>query len=131
MPNSPIITFVNSPNRLRPSIRLAAALLRHERVGEADGQDQPIRNQGGVVPTTFCVDEEEEPVEFGSVSWSSTETGRSREGLDQISILEVEAGEPTAEAEGAQVLLQLRHTHHFSARRRSYRSDAALSYLFY
>jgi adenine-specific DNA-methyltransferase len=40
--------------------------------------------KAGVVPTTFWVDEEEEPVELGAVSWSSAETGRSREGLEEL-----------------------------------------------
>jgi adenine-specific DNA-methyltransferase len=39
--------------------------------------------KAGVVPTTFWV-EEEEPTELGAVSWSSTETGRSREGLEEL-----------------------------------------------
>lgn len=40
--------------------------------------------KAGVVPTTFWVDEEEETLELGSVSWSSAETGRSREGLEEL-----------------------------------------------
>jgi adenine-specific DNA-methyltransferase len=40
--------------------------------------------KAGVVPTTFWVDEDEEPVELDSVSWSSAETGRSREGLEEL-----------------------------------------------
>ena len=40
--------------------------------------------KAGVVPTTFWVDEEEEPLDLGSVSWSSAETGRSREGLEEL-----------------------------------------------
>lgn len=40
--------------------------------------------KAGVVPTTFWVDEAEEPLELGSVSWSSAETGRSREGLEEL-----------------------------------------------
>jgi adenine-specific DNA-methyltransferase len=42
--------------------------------------------KAGVVPTTFWVDEEEEKeaVELGPVSWSSAETGRSREGLEEL-----------------------------------------------
>ncbi|CAA2100550.1 hypothetical protein MBUL_00728 [Methylobacterium bullatum] len=42
--------------------------------------------KAGVVPTTFWVDEEEEfePVELGAVSWDSSETGRSREGLEEL-----------------------------------------------
>jgi adenine-specific DNA-methyltransferase len=39
--------------------------------------------KAGVVPTTFWVDEEER-LELGAVSWSSTETGRSREGLEEL-----------------------------------------------
>lgn len=39
--------------------------------------------KAGVVPTTFWVDEEE-MIELGSVSWSSSETGRSREGLEEL-----------------------------------------------
>lgn len=40
--------------------------------------------KAGVVPTTFWVDEEEEPIELEAVSWSSAETGRSREGLEEL-----------------------------------------------
>lgn len=38
--------------------------------------------KAGVVPTTFWV--EEEVLELGAVSWSSSETGRSREGLEEL-----------------------------------------------
>jgi adenine-specific DNA-methyltransferase len=40
--------------------------------------------KAGVVPSTFWVDEEEEPVQLDAVSWASTETGRSREGLEEL-----------------------------------------------
>jgi adenine-specific DNA-methyltransferase len=40
--------------------------------------------KAGAVPTTFWVDEHVEPVELGAVSWSSTETGRTREGLEEL-----------------------------------------------
>lgn len=46
--------------------------------------------KAGVVPTTFWVDEEAgsdeplAPLELGAASWSSTETGRSREGLEEL-----------------------------------------------
>ncbi|MBR0869641.1 site-specific DNA-methyltransferase [Bradyrhizobium tropiciagri] len=39
--------------------------------------------KAGVVPTSFWVDEEE-VVELGAVSWSSSETGRTREGLEEL-----------------------------------------------
>jgi adenine-specific DNA-methyltransferase len=38
--------------------------------------------KAGVVPTTFWVDEE--LLDLGPVSWSSAETGRSREGLEEL-----------------------------------------------
>lgn len=40
--------------------------------------------KAGVVPTTFWLDEDEEPISLESVSWSSSETGRSREGLEEL-----------------------------------------------
>ena len=40
--------------------------------------------KAGVVPTTFWVDEEEAPIELGSVSWSAPETGRTREGIEEL-----------------------------------------------
>lgn len=54
------------------------------------GQTKPMAKvylseiKAGVVPTTFWVDEEDEPLELESVSWSSSETGRSREGLEEL-----------------------------------------------
>jgi adenine-specific DNA-methyltransferase len=54
------------------------------------GQSKPMSKQyltevkAGAVPTTFWVDEEDEPVELGSVSWSAPETGRSREGIEEL-----------------------------------------------
>ena len=38
----------------------------------------------GSVPTTFWVDEGEDALELGTVSWSSTESGRSREGIEEL-----------------------------------------------
>ncbi len=40
--------------------------------------------KAGAVPTTFWVDEEEEPLGLGPVSWSSSESGRSREGVEEL-----------------------------------------------
>jgi adenine-specific DNA-methyltransferase len=40
--------------------------------------------KAGAVPTTFWVDEHAEPLELGAVSWSSAETGRTREGLEEL-----------------------------------------------
>jgi adenine-specific DNA-methyltransferase len=40
--------------------------------------------KAGSVPTTFWVDEEEEPLEISDVSWSSAESGRSREGIEEL-----------------------------------------------
>jgi adenine-specific DNA-methyltransferase len=40
--------------------------------------------KAGSVPTTFWVDEQEPPIELGAVSWSSAETGRTREGLEEL-----------------------------------------------
>lgn len=40
--------------------------------------------KAGVVPTTFWTEEDEAPAELDSVSWSSSETGRSREGLEEL-----------------------------------------------
>jgi adenine-specific DNA-methyltransferase len=40
--------------------------------------------KAGVVPTTFWVDEDDEVTELESTSWSSAETGRSREGLEEL-----------------------------------------------
>jgi adenine-specific DNA-methyltransferase len=54
------------------------------------GMTKPMSKQylsevkAGSVPTTFWVDEEEEPLELGSVSWSAPETGRSREGIEEL-----------------------------------------------
>jgi len=38
--------------------------------------------KAGVIPTTFWVDET--PVEIGSASWGPSETGRTREGLEEL-----------------------------------------------
>jgi adenine-specific DNA-methyltransferase len=40
--------------------------------------------KAGSVPTTFWVDEDDEPIDLQSVSWSSAETGRSREGIEEL-----------------------------------------------
>lgn len=54
------------------------------------GQTKPMLKvyldeiKAGVVPTTFWVEEEVTPVKLESVSWSSSETGRSREGLEEL-----------------------------------------------
>lgn len=40
--------------------------------------------KAGTVPTTFWVDEEDEPIEISTVSWSSAESGRSREGVEEL-----------------------------------------------
>jgi adenine-specific DNA-methyltransferase len=40
--------------------------------------------KAGSVPTTFWVEEGEEPLEISNVSWSSSESGRSREGIEEL-----------------------------------------------
>lgn len=40
--------------------------------------------KAGSVPTTFWVDEDDEPLEIDAVSWSSGESGRSREGVEEL-----------------------------------------------
>jgi adenine-specific DNA-methyltransferase len=40
--------------------------------------------KAGAVPTSFWVDFDEEPLELGSVSWDAAETGRSREGIEEL-----------------------------------------------
>jgi adenine-specific DNA-methyltransferase len=38
----------------------------------------------GSVPSSFWVEEEEEPIELGPVSWLATESGRNREGIEEL-----------------------------------------------
>jgi len=38
----------------------------------------------GSVPSSFWVEEGEDPAEFGSVSWLATESGRNREGIEEL-----------------------------------------------
>jgi len=40
--------------------------------------------KAGAVPTSFWVDMDETPLALGSVSWDSAETGRSREGIEEL-----------------------------------------------
>ena len=40
--------------------------------------------KAGSVPTTFWVDEEEDALEISAASWSSSESGRSREGVEEL-----------------------------------------------
>lgn len=40
--------------------------------------------KAGSVPTTFWVDEVDHPLELDAVSWSSQESGRSREGVEEL-----------------------------------------------
>lgn len=54
------------------------------------GQTKPMAKiylseiKAGVVPTTFWVDEDDSLIQLDSVSWLSAETGRSREGLEEL-----------------------------------------------
>jgi adenine-specific DNA-methyltransferase len=54
------------------------------------GQTKPMAKiylseiKAGVVPTSFWLEEDEEPLALESVSWASSETGRSREGLEEL-----------------------------------------------
>lgn len=54
------------------------------------GQTKPMAKvylteiKAGVVPTTFWVDEEDELTTLGSTSWAPSETGRTREGLEEL-----------------------------------------------
>jgi len=38
----------------------------------------------GSVPSSFWVEEDEEPAELGAVSWLATESGRNREGVEEL-----------------------------------------------
>lgn len=40
--------------------------------------------KAGSVPTTFWMEEGEEPLEVSAMSWSSSESGRSREGVEEL-----------------------------------------------
>jgi adenine-specific DNA-methyltransferase len=40
--------------------------------------------KAGSVPMTFWVEESDAPLELGSVSWMAAETGRSREGIEEL-----------------------------------------------
>jgi adenine-specific DNA-methyltransferase len=40
--------------------------------------------KAGSVPTTFWVDENEPPLELDATSWTSAESGRSREGIEEL-----------------------------------------------
>lgn len=54
------------------------------------GRSKPVSKvylsevKAGSVPMTFWVEEADDPLELGSVSWLSTETGRSREGIEEL-----------------------------------------------
>lgn len=58
-----------------------------------DGLQKPVRKmhkelvKGGIVPTTFWVEEGEAPTEAGSVSWLSALSGRSRDGIEELNSL--------------------------------------------
>lgn len=55
-----------------------------------DGLQKPVRKtykelvKTGAVPTTFWLDEEEAPPEIGAVSWLSKMSGRSRDGVEEL-----------------------------------------------
>lgn len=40
--------------------------------------------KAGSVPTTFWVDEDDGPIDLSAVSWVSSESGRSREGIEEL-----------------------------------------------
>lgn len=55
-----------------------------------DGQGRPAKKhhiekvKKGAVPITFWADEEAEPHDLGAVSWRSSESGRNREGVEEL-----------------------------------------------
>ncbi|WP_257461154.1 site-specific DNA-methyltransferase [Archangium lipolyticum] len=58
-----------------------------------DGLQKPVRKtykelvKTGAVPTTFWVEEDEVPVELDSVSWRADQSGRSRDGVDELTAI--------------------------------------------
>jgi adenine-specific DNA-methyltransferase len=54
--------------------------------GTANPMLKLYRNEvkAGSVPNTFWVEEGEEPFEIGSTSWAHSESGRSREGIEEL-----------------------------------------------
>lgn len=58
-----------------------------------DGLQKPVKKmhkelvKAGVVPTTFWVTDDETPTEVGAVSWLSALSGRSRDGVEELSAL--------------------------------------------
>jgi len=58
-----------------------------------DGYQKPVRKthqlavRSGAVPITFWVDEAEAPVNLDSVSWLTSESGRSRDGVEELAAI--------------------------------------------
>jgi adenine-specific DNA-methyltransferase len=58
-----------------------------------DGQGSPAKKhwlkavKAGAVPTTFWIDSDQEPLELGSVAWAYQESGRSREGVEELNAI--------------------------------------------
>jgi adenine-specific DNA-methyltransferase len=56
-----------------------------------DGLQKPVRKthellvKTGAVPTSFWIDPDEQPLELGTVSWLSAQSGRSRDGIEELS----------------------------------------------
>lgn len=78
--------------RLREAKEMKRALPRVY-FGVRDGSASPKVKvykrevMAGSVPSSFWVDAEDEPAELGTVSWLSTESGRSREGIEELDAL--------------------------------------------
>ena len=55
-----------------------------------DGLQKPVRKtrellvKTGAVPTSFWIDEDEVPLELGAVSWLAAQSGRSRDGIEEL-----------------------------------------------
>ncbi|WP_342152275.1 site-specific DNA-methyltransferase [Methylorubrum sp. SB2] len=87
-----------SEDRRREIVRTASAKA-HARLAQnnwpvlyfgQDGLGRPAKKhhikklKAGAVPITFWVDAEEPPIEIGSTSWTASESGRSREGVEEL-----------------------------------------------
>lgn len=77
----------------------AAREKAHQRLAEGnwpvlyfghDGLGRPAKKhhirklKAGAVPVTFWVDQEDVPLDLGSTSWPSSESGRSRDGVEEL-----------------------------------------------
>lgn len=55
-----------------------------------DGQQKPVKKvykdlvRQGAVPTSFWLDDDEAPTDLGDVSWLRTQSGRSRDGVEEL-----------------------------------------------